>query len=239
MTTPLYPHLAPLTFSWGFLQTGLPQGREKLVAWVRGFVPQCEITHLDGPLDDVLGQMQPLTLPASKRLLVSTQSDWVACFDNGANGADLLSLMTTLTSRLNCCGLVIRCATDRRMFSPQDRQDHFTHLGLEVFQPEAEPLVGPTRLVSLSQYYGKWKFTQNGDPLPGENVANYKASPIYRRLTLEGIDTFCQSLGLFPFTPSFYLPNSCLFTMRGVTKYPVSRTLVEAQAVFASTPSPN
>lgn len=238
MTTSLYPHLAPLTFSWGFLQSGIPQVRESLRSWLLGFSPHCDMTDLDGPLDEVLGQMQPLTIPPSKRLLVATQSDWIACFDNGANGADLLSFMTVLTNRLNCCGLVVRCATDKRMYSPQEQQDHFTHLGFEVFKPEAEPLIGPTRLVSLSQYYGKWKFTQGGDPLPDEDVAQYKASPIQGRLTLESIAAFCQSLGLSPFTPAFYRNHSCLATMRGVTNYPVSRSLIEAQAVFSPLSAP-
>src|SRR5438128_1358780 len=162
MTTPLYSHLAPLTFSWGFLQTGLPRAREVLRSWLLGIDPRCEITDLDSPLDQVFVRMQPLTHPPSKELLVATQSDWIACFDNGANGADLLSLMTVLTSRLKCCGVVIWCATDKRMYAPQDSRDHFTRLGFEVFKPGAEPIVGPTRLVSLSQYYGKWKFVQSG-----------------------------------------------------------------------------
>src|SRR5262249_20049376 len=146
-------------------------------------------------------------------------------------GADLLSFMVVLTDYLKCCGLVIRCVKDKRMYSSKDQQDHFTHLGWEVYEPRAERLISPTRLVSLSQYYGKWRFTQSGDPLPGEEVAQYKATPVQRKLTLDSVSAFSQSLGLSPFAPSFYLSHSCLVTIRGTTTYTVSRSLVEAQAV--------
>jgi hypothetical protein len=121
------------------------------------------------------------------------------------------------------------------MYSPLDEKDHFTHLGWDVFQPAEEPPVGPIRFVSLSQYYGKWKFTQRGNPLPGEDLSQYQKRPIQARLTLDSIAAFCSTLGLTPFTPSFYLPRSCVATMRGVTNCPVSRSLGEAQALFGLT----
>lgn len=235
MTTPLYPDLAPLTFSWGFLRAGLAQTREAIHSWLLSINSQCAIADLDVPLDQALGQMQPLTHPPSKDLLVATQSDWTACFNNGANGPDLLSLMTVLAGRLKCCGVLIRCVTDKRMYSEHDQQDHCTHIGFEVFKPSTEPLVGPIRRVSVFQYYGKWMFTQSGDPLPGEDLTQYKANSIRRRLTLDSIDAFCQTLGLSPLTPEFYLARSCLVTRTGMADYVFSRSLVEAQAIFTLT----
>jgi hypothetical protein len=239
MTTPLYPHLVPLTFTWGFLHTGLLQAREALLSWLLDFSPQVDIADMDSPLEEALVAMQPLTVPPSKRLLVATQSGWTACFDNGANGAELLSLMTVLTSRLKCDGLVIRCVTDKRMYSPPDQEDHFTHLGFEFFRPGVAPAIGPTRAVSLYQYYGKWKFRQGGEPLPAEDSAQYTARPIQRRLSLESIAGFCQSLGLSPFVQSFYLNRCCAASISGVSNYPVSRSLREAQAIFSQTSNSN
>ncbi len=234
MTAPLCPHLAPLTFAWGFLQTGLSEASETLRLWMLGIDHQSELVKIDRPLDEVLQGMQPLTLPATKYLLVATQVDWVACFDNCVNGADLGSLMTVLSTRLKCRGIVTKCSTDKRMYSIQDREDHFTHLGFEVYSPGIEQSLGPTRFVSLSQYYGRWKFRQGGKPLPQEDVTEYAGSPIQRRLTLERIDDICQSFGLSPFEVSFYLNHSSILLMKGVTKPAVSRSLVEAQAYFCN-----
>lgn len=232
MTTPLYPNLAPLTFSWGFLQTNIHHAKGSLHSWLLKTFPRCEMTDLEVPLEDALRRLQPLTIPPSKMLLVPTQSDWIACFDNGANGADLLSVMSVLTHRLKCTGLILRCAIDKRMYSPKDTQDHFTRLGLEIFKAESEPLTGPTRFVSPSQYYGTWKVNQGGEPLAGENVVQYKVSPIKARLTLDTLDATCQSLGLLPFLPSFYRNYSCLIALEEVTNYPVRRSLSEAQEIY-------
>lgn len=221
-----------MTFSWGFLKTGLPQASEAFRSWLKSYSSHFETIYLDGSLDKTLEQMQPLTLPASKRLLISTQSNWIACFENGVKGADLLSFMSILTTHLNCEGLVIRCATDKRMYSPHDKNEHFTNLGFDVFAPGAGDSVGPIRSVSLTQYYGKWKFKQGGNLLRGEIAEQYKMNPVQRRVTLESIDTFCHSLGLSPFAPSFYLNRSCLISMQEATDFPISRSLIEAQATF-------
>jgi hypothetical protein len=112
MISPLYPNLAPLTFSWGFLRAEFTQVREALHAWLRNLDAQCDIIDLNTYLEKNLQQLHPLTLPPTKTLLVATQSDWVGCFNNGANGADLLSHMSVLTDRLKCYGVVIRCVND-------------------------------------------------------------------------------------------------------------------------------
>lgn len=235
MTTALFPELAPLTFSWGFIRADPARVQEHLRSWLLGIGIPCVVGEMDRPLGEALRSLPPLTLPPSKRLLVATRAGWTACFDNGAKGADLLSFMTILTDRLRCEGLVVRCANDRRMYSSRDRGDHFTHLGFEFFRPGSEPSIGPERAVALSQYYGKWKFTAGGPPLSGEDVSRYEVAAAQDRLTLDLIDSCCRPLGLVPFDPEFYLPQGYIadsHTGAG-SSYAISLSLPEAGAVFS------
>jgi len=234
MATTLLPELAPLTFSWGFIRAGTVTVQEQLRSWLLGIGVPCIVREVDRPLNEALLTLSPLTLPPSKRLLLATQSEWTACFDNGVNGADLLSFMTVLTDRLRCEGLVLRCVNDRRMYSSRDREDHLTHLGLEFFRPGPEPSVGPERAISLRQYYGKWKFSAGGPPLPAEDTSRYEKTPTQDRLTLDLIDSYCRSLGLAPFESEFYLPQGHMIDSYSSSsiKYSIMLSLPEAGAVF-------
>src|SRR5262249_36881793 len=145
------------------------------------------------------------------------------------------SFMTILTDRLQCEGLVLRCANDQRMYSSRDQEDHLTHLGFEFFRPGPEPSVGPSRAVSLYQYYGKSKFTAGGPPLPAEELSRYDTVPTKDRLTLDLIDSYCRPLGLAPLEPDFYLPQGYLVDSYGdgANRHTVTLSLPEARAVFS------
>lgn len=231
MIQPLHTHLAPLTFSWCFFQCNLAQLQAGVGAWMAELGISYDIQEYSAPLEQALQLLQPLTLPPSKRLFVATTSSWTACFDNGANGGDYLSLMTVLTSRLQCSGLVVRCIDDKRMYSSKDQHPHFTSLGFQVFQTKGERLTGPTRFVSLSQYYGKWRFSEGGEPLAVEQLATCDSSRSRKNVTLDMINAVCQSLGVTPFASSFYLDQTVLVSASPVVSE-VALTLSEARSVF-------
>lgn len=235
MTKPLFPKLAPLTFSWGFIRSSSGMVAEEFRLWLAGIGVPCAITEIDCQIEEALQQLTPLTLPPGKRLFVATRSEWTACFDNGARGADLLSLMTILTDRLRCEGLLLHCATDRRMYSNKDRGEHLTHVGFQFFRPGPEASTGPVRAVSLEQYYGKWKFASGGTPLPEEAPFHCEGKRVRERLTLDMIDTCCRSFGLAPFDPSFYLPHGRLADSQSSPgdRYSVRLSLAEAREVFS------
>ena len=193
------------------------------------------LSAVDLSIGEALLTLSPLTLPPSKRLMVATQSSWTACFDNGTRGTDLLSFMTVLTDRLRCEGLILHCANDRRMYANRDQHNHFTNLGFEYFRPVGEASIGPERAVSLSQYYGKWKFAAAGPPLPAEDLSRYEMTSTRSRLTLDMLDSYCRSLGLSPFNPEFYLPHGYLADSytNGTTRYAATLSLHEAGAVFS------
>lgn len=239
MTVPLYPEFAPITFSWGFLRATPPQVQETLCSWLDGLGTYCLSSEILKPLREALSVLSPLTRPPSIRLLAKTRSAWTACFENGVSGADLLSFMTVITHKLQCDGLVVRCVNDKRMYATNDEDDHLTHIGFELFKPGAHPAVGPVRAVSVHQYYGKWKFSQRGDPQPGEDLRRYESSPIQNRLTLRQICDFCGTLELAPFETSFYLPEAILvdWYTEGAKRYATSLSLDEAAAVFSRRPA--
>ena len=80
--------LAPLTFSWGFIEGPLSKVADYWVPWTKGIHGSVETEVLMATLPTALRKLEPLITPHSRELLLSTRSQWVAYFDNGKHGGD-------------------------------------------------------------------------------------------------------------------------------------------------------
>src|SRR5690242_17230408 len=93
---------APLTFSWGFLEAPLDKAADTFLAWRKTIYPKVERKPLPAPLPVALLELQPLTTPPTRELLLATSSPWVAYFNNGARVHDAASPVGHMCKLLKC-----------------------------------------------------------------------------------------------------------------------------------------
>src|SRR5215510_2421334 len=109
MKTLLDNKLAPLTFSFGFLEMPFQTVVDAYVEWHKELNLSVVISPIELPLEQALLELEPLITPHTKRLLMATQSVWTAYFDNGINGGDPFPPISYLSQRLRCKGLAVTC----------------------------------------------------------------------------------------------------------------------------------
>ena len=101
--------LAPLTFSWGFIEGPLSKVADYWVPWTKGIHGSVETEVLMATLPTALRKLEPLITPHSRELLLSTRSQWVAYFDNGKHGGDPQSRVGHVCRALKCRGVAVTC----------------------------------------------------------------------------------------------------------------------------------
>src|SRR3989338_3465379 len=148
----------PVTHDFGLINAPLRRVVEDLQRWHVGIGIKYQCTELTSSLEETLRRLLPLSNSKERRLFFQTDSDWVACYQNGIQGSDTFPAMSMLVRRLGVMAMRV-CSTE----SPWPAQIW------EVYAPEAlggKPPVGHRRAISVLNDGGRWVFEQSGEPFP-------------------------------------------------------------------------
>jgi hypothetical protein len=229
--------LAPLTFSWGFLKLDLQTAGDFLASWRKTHLHTLETAQVAGSLREMLGQLQPLTVPRRKELIVETGSEWTAYFDNGAKGADPVSTMGHMTRTLKCWGLTVSCVPHTLTKKDRNAKGTYGAVQFELLAPEAGEFLNYERTLGAVNDGGRWVFDAVGTVQPYEKPEHYSALKVRDRFTDAMLEEYCLALGIRLFDPEFYGPAGLLLTTHDPLPAICPRwTLQEAQDYFGIRP---
>src|SRR5205807_5984602 len=117
MKTLLENTFAPITFSFGFIESPFVEVSQAFREWQTEIDgrsgTQTEISRFRASLPEAFLRLEPLTTPSNRCLLVETRSTWSAIFSNGLRVNDTFSAVSYLPTVLKCRGLEVVCVPDR------------------------------------------------------------------------------------------------------------------------------
>ena len=202
MNSLLNGYFAPITYSWGFLDAPILTVNDTLVKWHSGLRRRTKVHSACGDLQDALSLLNPLETPWTKELLICTKSPWTAYFNNQSIGGDPFPPVSYLSQLLGCQGLIVQ--------SFPDGSSGFLLTGAE----QTDFLNVKRSVLALNDGNSRWKFSENGTPLPFEETERYASRKIRERLDDEMLDRYFAVFGIHLFDNEFYGGNYTLLSMR-------------------------
>ena len=194
----------PLTFSIGFLKTPLGVAADAYLQWTRRNYRSVDALPIEGGLIDTLKELEPLTTLPRRKLLMFTDSQWTAYFDNGARGPDPRTPVSYLSEQLHCQGLVATCVPHTLNTETGDSRGTYGAVQFELFAPTKREFLNYERSISVAYEAGKWRFDVSGDIQPFEDASRYSAEKIRDRFTPGMLREYCAALGVRLFDDQFY-----------------------------------
>ncbi|MCW2601817.1 MAG: Uncharacterized protein JWM02_3646 [Frankiales bacterium] len=150
---------------------------------------------IESNLAGKLHALLPLSsVRASKLLLSATRSNWSAYIPNGYPLGDIHGEPSFFAEKLKVRTLSIVLSED----VPKKQVGSFQFV---LRDARSGPV--KTRSVELHKE-SRWQFRQYGDPLPFEDVEQYRAKKLKDRLTVDMVERYCSHLGIELFDPDFY-----------------------------------
>jgi hypothetical protein len=199
---------APITFTWGFVESPFAQFSEAFIQWQdqldAKFGTRTDRKNLRAPLSESLLALEPLTDPQDRYLLTETSSGWSAIFANGLRGNDVHSPVSYLPRLLKCRGLEVSCVPDRSKNSTKDALRVYGAVVFALHGPEQTDWINRVRRVALTNDVTGWEFAARGDVQPYEQTENYRKRNIVERFTPDMLESYCAALGIDLFNPAFY-----------------------------------
>jgi len=199
---------APLTFTWGFVESPFSQFSEAFIQWQdkldAKFGTRTERKNFRAPLSESLLALEPLTTPLDRYLLTETRSGWSAIFANGLRVNDVYSPVSYLPTVLGCRGLEIACVPDRSHCADKDGLQIYGAVKFALYGPNKTDWLNRIRSVSVTNDVGGWEFAAQGEAQPYEQIENYRKQKIVDRFTPEMLESYCGALGIELFNPDFY-----------------------------------
>lgn len=155
-------------------------------------------TNLNEPLSIMLGRFEPGAGVSPKHLLVATSDDqWTAVFSQDGD----IGTAYVLGARLDC--LHFRSSHHRHITS---NKQIVSYGGTSLWIKS-----GANYLRSIqASYQSRWQWDISGEPLPFENLENYKAKIIRDRFPLSRLNEYCRALGVDRNSPDFYTSKGLL-----------------------------
>jgi hypothetical protein len=210
--------LAPVTFSWGFVEAPFDLYCENLLAWWNYISIEFEAVTVDEDVRCALRRLEPLQTPQNRYLVLDTKSRWTAVFNNGLRTSDLAGPVGHLSDKLNCRGLEISCIPDRSYVNQKDAVRTFGSVSFKLFGPGPTDWLNRIRTVAAMNDGGKWIFISEGLPQPYEDQQQYQKRKIVDRFTCEMLRAYCEALDIKLFDPGFYGTHGLLVNQ--LTKFP-------------------
>jgi hypothetical protein len=199
---------APVTFSFGFVQSSFGQFSEAFISWQDEIFSKSaggvEFTRFRAPLPTALLRLEPLTSPQNRYLLVETQSNWSAMFSNGLRVNDVFSPVSHLSTVLKCYGLLMNSTPDRSQKAGKDGLQIYGAVTFTLYGPENTDWLNRIRYVGVTKDVGGWEFEAKGEVQPYEQTESYRKRKLVDRFTVEMLESYCAALGIELFDASFY-----------------------------------
>jgi hypothetical protein len=225
---------APVTFTWGFVESPFAQFSRAFLEW-RDQVDeevgtQTECKSFRAPLSESLLALEALTSPVDRYLLTETRSGWSAIFSNGLRVNDLYSPVSYLPNVLKCRGLNIRCVPDRSKTSDKDEVQIYGAVEFSLYGPNETDWLNRIRSVSIANDVSGWQFATDGEVQPYEQIENYVKRNLVERLTPDMLETYCAALGIELFNSDFYGEQSLSFHIKRKIAGGPSMSIAEARS---------
>jgi hypothetical protein len=207
---------APITSEVGLIEKPLDEVVSAFKRWQDQFLAQrnniLEVVSEFQGLEGGLRALAPLTSIESRFLFSETQSAWTAYFDNANRGTDAFPVASYLAQMLDCRGL-------KAVHVPHTFLNGLGKYGafaFELYGPKPTDFLNYVRSVALINDGGKWVFTQNGNPLPGEDSSSYSDRLVKNRFSYELLRKLLRLVDADPFEEKFYGRRSTLLERRGL-----------------------
>ena len=199
---------APVTFTWGFVESPFAQFSQAFIHWGdeldAKFSTLRERRNFRAPLAESLLALEPLTTPLDRYLLTETRSGWSAIFANGLRVNDVHSPVSHLPTVLGCRGLEIACIPDRSGYAGTGGLQIYGAVKFSLYGPDKTEWLNRIRSISAANDHSGWEFTALGEVQPYEEIENYRKRKIVDRFTPEMLEAYCAALGIELFNPGFY-----------------------------------
>ena len=196
--------LAPLTFSWGFLEAPVEAVNNSYLSWQKKILHSVKVEAINLSLADALRGLEPLDTGSQRVLFLSTKGNWTACFDNGAKGGNASTFVGELAERLKCRGVTCGAVPNTLTKSDRGKLGTWGAVKFTLFAPEPRQRLNIDRSVSVINDVRGWKFDTLGTVQPFEQVDRYAAKRIAERFTPEMLEEYCRALGIELFDENFY-----------------------------------
>ena len=234
MKTLLDNRFAPLTFTWGFVESPFAQFTQAFLKWQHQldekFGTRTEHKRFRAALSEGLLGLDPLTTPSDRYLLTETRSGWNAIFANGLRANDVVSPVGYLPIVLQCRGLDLTCVPDRSNVSDRNGLQVYGAVKFSIRGPDQTDWLNRIRSVSVWNDVGGWEFEAEGEAQPYEQIENYGKRRIADRFTPEMLESYCAALGIDLFNPDFYGEQSLLVHTTGQKFRGPSMSIAEARS---------
>lgn len=204
MRSLLNEQYAPLTYQIGFLEADFETVSRAYLNWRKALQPELKTFSADESLASALVQLEPLTTPSTKELLISTRSRWTAFFSNGLRSCDPESPIGHLCTLIPCKGVVVHCVRDRSTVTDREALRVYGAVSFTLFSPYATEWLNQERYICAMNDGGKWVFLVQGEPQWFEHPEQYTAREISQRFTPAVLEEYCLALGIRLFDDSFY-----------------------------------
>jgi hypothetical protein len=225
---------APITFTWGFVESPFAEFSEAFVHWQdrldAKFGTRTERKEFQAPLSESLLALEPLTTPLDRYLLTETRSGWSAIFANGLRTNDVHSPISHLPTVLGCRGLEIACVPDRSERADKGGIQIYGAVKFALYGPNKTDWLNRIRSISVTNDVSGWEFDANGEVQHYEQIENYGKRKIADRFTPEMLEAYCSALGIELFNPDFYGERSLLVLTKRVSSDAPVMSIAEARS---------
>lgn len=225
---------APITFSWGFVESPFAQFAEAFIQWEdqldAKFGTRTEHKAFRAPLAESLLALDPLTTPLTRYLLTETRFRWSAIFANGLRTNDVHSPVSYLPKVLGCRGLEIACVPDRSHCTDKDGLQLYGAVEFSLYGPKETDWLNRIRSISVTNDVSGWEFVARGEGQPYEQTENYDRRKIIDRFTPEMLECYCAALGIELFNPDFYGEASLLVHTKSARSDAPGMSISEARS---------
>lgn len=229
ISTLVFPELAPLTFSVGFLDQPFSSVRDAFIEWKRRAFKAIGSRDVSSSVNEALLQLDPLTPIPRRWLLTSTASDWVALFDNCSRGPDPSPAVCFLSQQLRCRGVVATSIPHTLSKEVGNDTGLYGAVQFELFASHPTSFLNCERASSVAYEGGKWGFAESGSVQQFEQPENYCNRHVIDRFTSDSLVRYCHALGIVVDSPSYYRSPSVLISAHEPCQA-VSVPIAEAQA---------
>lgn len=195
---------APLTFAVGFVEKSLDIVSEAYGTWTAKNYKNVERSSITGGLAEALLQLEPLSTPPRRSLLLSTESPWTAYFDNGTRGPDAPPVVGYLCRLLRCRGVVATWVPHTLDSETGNEKGTYGAVQFELFASSETEFLNYERTISVAYDAGKWKSSFYGTVQPYEDTEQYEKRKTIEKFTPFMLNAYCRALGINLLDDEFY-----------------------------------
>jgi len=162
--------------------------------------------ELSGTLKHKLGALSPPDDAGSRALFTTTDSDWIAVFDNHFASSNVGNIIAIVSERIGSSPAILY--TDIPNTFVRDRKGNrglWGRLALVAYGEQASTGVwGITRSISLSNDVSGWEFQEVGEPWAFEDRHRYDNRPVMSSFDRELAEQYLLTFGIRANDPGFY-----------------------------------